>query len=145
MAICDRTYSLSADSLLKYLNTGQQLFPPASKEYIKLKNYYCFYLFKTGKIKEGLALNDSLIQHAVDKKNIDALGMDILATRCSGLIRNGENKEAIELCFDILQYAEPVKDTAGIIKAYNLLGWANMELEKYTDAIRWLKKAISIL
>jgi two-component system, NarL family, sensor kinase len=142
MAICDQTYSLSADSLLKYLNIGQQLFPTASKEYIRLKNYYCFYLFKNGKIKEGLELNDSLIQNTIDKKNIDELGMDILAARCSGLIRNGENKEAIEQCFDMLQYAEPVKDTPGIIKAYNLLGWANMELEQYPDAIKWLKKAL---
>jgi len=142
MAICEQTYSLSADSLLKYLNIGLQLFKPASKEYIRLKNYYCFYLFKSGKIKEGLELNDSLIQNTIDKKNIDDLGMDILAARCSGLIRNGENKEAIAQCFEMLQFAEPVKDTAGIIKAYNLLGWSNMELEQYNDAIKWLKKAM---
>lgn len=142
MSICDMTYSLSADSLLKYIHIGQQLFAPDSKEYIKLKNYYSVYLLKSGKIQEGLLLNDSLIQNTVNKKNMDELGMDILATRCSGLIRNGENKEAIEQCFNMLQYAEPVKDTAGVIKAYNLLGWANMELEQYNDAIKWLKKAM---
>ena len=142
MSICELTYSLSADSLLKYVNIGQQLFSPASKEYIRLKNYYAVYLYKSGKIKEGLSLSDSLVQNTINKKNIDAVGMEILATRCSGLIRNGENKEAIEQSFEMLQYAEPVKDSLGIINAYNLLGWANMELEQYADAIKWLRKAM---
>ena len=142
LSICERTYSLSADSLLKYINIGQQLFSPASNEHIRLRNYYSVYLFKSGKIKEGLSLGDSLIEIFVNKKQIDNLAMDIMATRCGGLIRNGQNKEAIQECFDILQHAEPVKDSSSIIKAYNLLGWSNMELEQYTDAIKWLKKAM---
>jgi signal transduction histidine kinase len=140
--ICEQSYSLSADSLLKFVKLGQQIFSPGSREYARVMNYYSVYLLKSGKIKEGLAVCDSLVQYAIDIKNIDMAGMEILATRSSGLIRNGQNKEAIEQCFNILQHAEPRKDTISIIKAYNLLGWANMELEQYTDAIKWLKNAM---
>jgi len=140
--ICEQSYSLSADSMLKYVNTGLLLFSPGSKEYIRMKNFYSIYLFKCGRIKEGQELNDSLVKFAIDKKNIDNVGLEILSTRCSGLIRNGQNKEAIAQCFDLLQYAEPRKDSANMIKAYNLLGWANMELEQNADAIKWLTKAL---
>ncbi len=140
--ICEQSYSLSADSLLKYVNTGLLIFPPGSKEYTRMKNYFSVYLFKSGMIKEGQLINDSLVKFSIDKKNIDNLGMDILSTRCSGLIRNGQNKEAIKQCFDMLQYAEPRKDSISIIKAYNLLGWANMELDQNAEAIKWLSKAM---
>ncbi len=143
MGICERTYSLSADSLFKYISLGFKFFPPGSRDHVRMKNFYCVYLFKLGKIQEGLTSCDSLIQNSVDIKNIDRVGMDILATRCSGLIRNGQNKAAIEQAFAMLQYAEPIKDTLGIMTAYNLIGWSNMELEQYRDATRWFNVALS--
>ena len=140
--ICQRSYSLSTDSLFKYVSIAQQLFPPGSSEHARARNYYCIYLFRLGKIQEGLALSDSLVQNFVNKNNADKVSMEIMVSRCGGLIRNGQNKEAIEQAFSILQYAEPVKDSTGMISAYNMMGWANMELDQYTDAIKWLKKSI---
>jgi len=143
LAICQRSYSLSADSLLKYIEIGQPLCATHSRDFVRMRNYYCIYLSKLGKLQEGLALSDSLVQNAIDAKNIDRAGMDILSTRCAGLIRNGQNKEAIEQCFNILEYAEPLKDTIGLIGAYNLMGWANMELDQYRDAVKWFRKSLS--
>ena len=139
--ICDQSYSLSTDSLLRYIKIGQQLIPKESRDYTRLINFYCIALIKSGKIKEGLALGDSLIQHAVPIKNIDHIGIDILSVHGGALIRNGQNTEAIQEAFNLLSYAEGVKDTLGILKAYTLLGWANMEIDQYPTAIKWLNKA----
>ncbi|MEO8770887.1 MAG: histidine kinase, partial [Ferruginibacter sp.] len=141
LSICDQFTSLSADSLQRYVEIGQQLFSKESKGYLQMLNYLSISLYKAGKITEGLALGDSLIQHAVDTKNIDSVGLEIMSIHCGGLVRNGQSKEAIQQAFNMLQYAEPVKDSLGIVKAYTLLGWANMELEQYPTAIKWLNKA----
>ena len=139
--ICEQSYSLSTDSLLRYIKIGQQIIPRESKDYTRLTNFYCIAIIKAGKIREGLAIGDSLIQHVVSEKEMDNTGMEILSTHCGALIRNGQNTEAIQEAFNMLSYAEPRKDTLGILKAYTLLGWANMELEQYPTAIKWLNKA----
>ncbi len=141
--ICEQTYSLSADSLLRYILLGQQLFPKNSREYTRLQNYYSVSLYKSGKIKEGLSIGDSLRQNAVSDKSIDVVSLEILSTYCSGLIRNGQSKEAIQEAFQLLEYSESLKDTFNILKAYTLLGWANMELGQYPAAIKWLNKGCS--
>jgi signal transduction histidine kinase len=143
MAICQQSFSLSADSLLKYVNIGLKIYPKTSREYVHIRNYRCVALFKGGKINEGLALSDTLVQKDLALSTPDDISMEIFGTRCSGLIRNGQNKEAIDQAFKMLQYAEAAKDTLTTIRAYNLLGWANMELEQYREAIKWLNKAVS--
>ncbi len=145
MDICEQFNSLSADSLHRYVNIGLQLFSPRSREYTQLLSYSCMALYKAGKIKEGLAIGDSLLQFELHKKTPDYIAMEVISTYCAGLIRNGQSKEAIQHAFTMLQFAEPAKDSLGILKAYILLGWANMELEQYPVAIKWLNKATTYL
>src|SRR4029079_6408947 len=108
-------------------------------------NFYCIYLYKVGQISEGMRLNDSLIQ-SFSSKNIPGnfTRMEIMGTQVNGLIRNGENKAAIELSFNVLKEAEKARDSEFITRSYILLGWANMEIEKYHEAIKWLAKGIRL-
>ena len=138
MKICEQHFSLSTDSLLKYINLGKTLVENNSTEYYKLENFYCIYLFKSGRSKESIALNDTLMIRTASIKNADQLRIDIITNRCSGLIRDNKNKEAIQQSFILLQAGEKLKDTLTIIKAHILLGWANMEIEHYEEAVRWL-------
>ena len=46
--------------------------------------------------------------------------------------------------FDLLQQAEKNRDTLNEMVAENGIGWANMELENYREAITWFQKAIAI-
>ena len=140
--MCEQYYSLSPDSLLRYIIIGKRCAEPGSPEYTEFQNYYCTYLFKIGKISQGMALSDSLISLAKFNSAPDRVGMDIIAIRCSGFIRNGENKEAIRQSFMLLQAAEKLKDTLVVTKAYTLLGWANMELDQNNEAIKWMVKGV---
>ncbi len=60
--------------------------------------------------------------------------------KCKALIRSGQSKEAISILFDMLEKAEIINDTTSVIAAFSVLGWANMELGKAEEAIKWLEK-----
>ncbi|MFT3909297.1 MAG: histidine kinase [Ferruginibacter sp.] len=141
LSICEEFNSLSADSLLRYVSIGRQLFPVDSKEYLKLLNYQCMSFYKAGKISEGLSLGDSLLQHAFARKDLHDIKMEIIGTYSGGLIRNGQVKESIQHAFEMLEESEPMKDSVNIVRAYIYLGWSNMELGQFPTAIKWLNKA----
>lgn len=143
MDICSQFYSLSTDSLLHYVEAGKKLSPVSSREYTHFVNYYCMALIKSGRVIEGLAIGDSLIKHAISEENHDSVDLEILGIHTGGLIRNGQNKEAIQEAFNMLSIAEKIKDTINILRAYTNLGWANMEIEQYNVAIKWLNTGAS--
>ena len=140
--MCEQYQSLSSDSLLRYIKIGKEYSQPGSDDYRQFQNYYSAYLFKIGKLAQGLSLSDSLVDLSEFKTDPGAVSMSIIAIRCGGLIRNGQNKDAIEQSFLLLQAAEKLKDTLNVLKAYTLLGWANMELDQNYDAIKWLNAGI---
>lgn len=139
----DQQHSLGADSLYKYLKWGQSVSKINSPEYLKFKSFYCIYLFKNGKAKESLTYADSLLIALPSTENYRQLKLDIFAIRCTALIRNNQLKEAIDEILKLLHLAEQNKDDATVLKSYTLMGWANMELEKYPEAITWLRKGLS--
>lgn len=144
VSMCEEHYSLSSDSLLKYISWGEKYIEPGSADYFRIKNFRCRYLFKEGKLHEGLDLSDSLIQSISNKSNNESIYYDVAITRANGLIRNGDSKQAIELSFDLLTRAEKKNDTLQVLKSCILLGWANMELNQFTEAIKWLSKGINL-
>ncbi len=139
----DQQHSLGADSLYKYLKWGQSVSAINSPEYLKFKSLYCIYLFKTGKAKESQAFADSLLIVLPNAENYRQVKLDILALKSTALIRNNQLKEAIDEILKLLHLAEQQKDYATVVKSYTLMGWANMELEKYPEAITWLRKGLS--
>lgn len=143
LSMCDQFYSLSSDSLTRYINLGKQYFSPGSDEYLKIMNFYSFLLFKSGKYHEGIEFSDSILKLYKIRNRVDPVAMELMSTYGGGLIRNGDNKESIEHTFNVLEKAEKANDTLTVIKSYVLLGWANMELNQYTESIRWLQKGLN--
>ncbi len=136
--LCAEFNSLPSDSLLHYIHLADQLCKEGSDESIKVKIYYCIYLQKKSRSEDAIHILDSLSIKISSLKNNEKLRMEIIIAQCGALIRNNENKEAIENAFNLLQLAELQKDTLNAVKAYTFLGWANMELGKYYEAIRFL-------
>jgi signal transduction histidine kinase len=142
LKICENYNSLSADSLLKYINACNK-WPQGSLEFFKVSNFYCNYLFKAGKLEEAITLTDSLINIVSKEKEFDQVRLEIMSNHCMALIRNNQTKKAIEECFYLLQKAETLNDTLTVVRTFSLLGWANMELEQYHEATRWLNKGFN--
>lgn len=140
LELCSQFYSMPADSLFKYIAIGEKLVKPNSTDYFKLKIYNIIYLNKKGKFDQSLALCDSLLAMTGKVEITDSLRLCFLSSRCGIYIRNNRQSEAITNAFTLLQQAEQQKDTIAVLKAYILLGFANMELEKYAEAVKWLNK-----
>jgi two-component system NarL family sensor kinase len=142
MQMCEQYSSLQADSLLKYVTLGKSLFPVNSPDYFRISNFYCIYLFKTGELKQAIALADSVQLKIMSLKKPGKALFQIMTYRCSALIRNNQNREGLQETFKLLEAAENAGDTTYVVRAYVLLGWANMELEKYMEAKNWLNKGL---
>ncbi|MBL0031397.1 MAG: hypothetical protein IPP27_04180 [Bacteroidetes bacterium] len=141
--ICEQHNSFSPDTLLYYYSIAKNTFPQTQLQSYQLENFYLIYMIKVGEGEKAVELSDSLLknyQATFPKKYY----MEILNNKIAGLIRKNESKAAIENSFVLLNIAEKEKDTLFILKSYTLLGWANMEIEKYTDATKWLNKGISL-
>jgi len=137
--ICEQQYSLPPAVFLDYIKMAEAIVNPGTPEYFRVKNFYSTYLSKTDRVKEALALSDSLLQALPAEKSFKESHDYIATSRSNLLIRNNQPKDAIELSLKLLQAAEMAHDTIWVTRNCSVLGWANMELGQYPDAIRWLR------
>ena len=142
LAICERNYSLSTDTQLRYLRIGDQILKGKSDRefFFRLKTLYVNYLGRIGRFDEAIILADSLFDSWGKPKG--PITNQIQVQKCRSLIRSNKSGEAIEISFRLLEEAEKEKDTNMVIQSYVLLGWANMEIEKFDEAIKWLEKGV---
>ena len=142
LKLCEQYYSLSADSLKLYVDSGLVLSKIHSSIYFRFKNFYSFYYLKLGKAPEANKYLDSIIAEA-SKHHVDDLVMNEMQFhKTTALIRDNQIKEAIQTGLKFLSMAEKTSDTLSVLRAYGLLGWANMELESELEAIKWLDKGL---
>jgi signal transduction histidine kinase len=140
--LCENYYSLSADSLNKYIEAGLRQSEANSNDHFRFKNFYSFCFLKQGKAEEANRYSDSLMKRAITLAVDPSIQLEMLHYKTAILIRNNKYKEAIQSALKLLAEAEKVKDTALNLRACSLLGWANMELENEKEAIKWLNKGI---
>lgn len=143
IAICEQHNSFSADTLFHFYTLAKNINPKSPQQSYQLEGFYSIYLIKIGEGEKAVKLCDSLLNN-FQEYFPKSIYMEILNNKIAGLIRRNENKTAIENCFELLKTAEKEKDTLFILKSYTLLGWANMEIEKYSEATIWLNKGISL-
>ena len=141
--ICARNYSLSDSNLYKYIQLGEQLCVDEIPEYFMIQTIKCIYLSRTGRFEDAIYLLDSLLKKIPLSKNYTDARLRLINAKTTSLIRRGQSKEAIENCFALLQEAEKVKDTVRVLSSYAIMGWANMEIGNYNDAIKWINKGIN--
>lgn len=140
--LCQRHYSLSPDSLLKFISIGRKLVKPGTAESILLDNYYCTWLLRTGKQEEAVTLSENLLKQFSDMHDVSPLKLEVRANYCRSLIRNSRYREAMEQGLQLLRAAEQVHDTNSILNAYNSIGWTKMELGQYDESISWMRRAV---
>jgi signal transduction histidine kinase/ribosomal protein S16 len=144
LALCENNFSLSADSLEKYVQQGLQIADKNSEAAIRFTNFYSFYYFKIGKPAKASLYLDSLLKRTATIPLSPSTLLEIHFHKTISLIRNNEYKEAINAALRMLALAEKNKDTLAVMRSYSLLGWANMELDNETEAIHWLNKGITV-
>jgi signal transduction histidine kinase len=139
IAICSHNQSMPADSLLKYIRAAEKINTSQGVEFSrKIEVFRINYLIKAGRFRQAVNVSDSLLKNREFKDS--RIIYAVQTEKCRALIRDNQSLQAIEVLFNMLKQAENTRDTGTVIQAYVLLGWANMELEKYAEAIKWLDK-----
>ncbi len=139
LKICTQNHSFPPDSFQKYIQMGLTISSSNTLEYLKFLRFKTSYLNKSGQNEAAIQLSDSILSIPAAMQNF-VLSQRVRIEKCKALIRIGKSKEAIAIMFDMLEKAEAVNDTTIVLAAFSMLGWANMELGKYEEAIKWLEK-----
>ena len=139
LKICAQNHSLPLDSFQKYIQMGLGISSANSLEYLKFQRFEALYLNKSGQNEAAVELSDSILNSPAAMQNMQVFHR-IQMEKCKAFIRIGKSKEAIAIVFDMLEKAETMNDTTSALAAFSVLGWANMELGKEEEAIRWLEK-----
>jgi len=139
LKICSQNHSFPPDSFQKYIQMGLKISSANSLEYLKFLRFKVSYLNKSGQNEAAIQLSDSILNSPVAMQDFVLL-QRVRIEKGKALIRIGQSKEAIAIVFDMLEKAEAANDTTIVLAAFSMLGWANMELGKYEEAIKWLEK-----
>jgi two-component system, NarL family, sensor kinase len=145
ITLCKERNSFPGDSLLKYVAIADSL----NKSLNDHRAYHEINYFKAGYVQLSGNLDSAIKKCA---KNIEELKAgnefgDLLRRNSTYmaalLIRNDRVKDAISLSYEVLKEAEKGNDSAALIASQNCIGWANMEISNFTEAVIWLKKAVN--
>lgn len=141
--LCMERNSMPADSLWKYIATADSINKIVNDERSGYDiNYFkACYVQITGNIDSAAVICALAIEELKENKKFSDLKRKHQTYLGALLIRNDKIKEAIALFLDVLKESEHTNDTTSIISSLNGIGWANMELSNYNDAVIWLKKA----
>ncbi len=143
LGLCKEKNSFPGDSLLKYIVLADSM----NKEIKDLRAAYEIDYYKTcyaqvtGNIDSAIVRCDHALAELKNQKNLGDLYRKYITFNGVLLIRSDKVKEAIALFYDALKDAEINKDTFNILASQNGIGWANMEISNFNEAILWFRKA----
>lgn len=144
-ALCSQSSSLHPDTLIRYTVKAEQLANISKNvnDIATVEYYKAWYLNKRGFTDSALSIITKNIANLKESENQSVL-TKFQIFKSNILIRNNQQKEAIENCLQVLHKAESANDLASQLKSKTIIGWAYMELAQNNDALKWLQEAIEI-
>lgn len=136
--------SINADSILPYILLGEAI---AAKTKIKFDvdrisaakaNYYV----RKNLIDSALNIVDPLISRYKNDKAHQPYYLTLLFFKAKVFDRGNRYTQALTQLYLVVETAEIQKDTLTLIQAKTGIGWVQMEMEQYNEALQWLYKAL---
>lgn len=145
LSLCKERNSIPVDSFLTYINIADSLNETLQDErsHHEINYYKAVYVQVIGNLDSAIVMSDKNIAELKNNNILGDIRRKNTTTKVALLIRNDKTKDAIQLAFEVLKEAEKERDTTAIVAAQNCIGWANMEINNYPEAIVWIKKAIA--
>lgn len=146
-SFCELNRSYAVDTFYVYASKTQQLAGKLNdKERLAYADYYlALYYYTVSKLDSTIIMINVLKQQYIpnqEKRVLLRNNVDIL--QASLLMKQNKLKDALKLYYTVLENAIKTKDSTAYIKALNGIGWGNMELARYDEAINWFNKVINI-
>jgi signal transduction histidine kinase len=136
--------ALNADTLLPYLFEAEKIVAETKNELDADMVSYCWTSYYVRRNHTDSAMQ--IINKLVDKYRNDKLHTDrylnFLFFKSKIYDRSNQYSKAISQLVEVIQVAESQNDTVVQIQAKTGIGWVQMEMEQYKEALQWLYKAL---
>lgn len=145
LQLCDNYKNYPIDSFRRFIHQAQTIAYDLKDVTAQAEaNYYLgVYYYRTNKM-DSLSIAIFLKRDLVfPKKNLNlALANQIALLEASSFVKQDKLKEALAIYFDVLARATIQQDSIAYLTALNGVGWVNLELGKFDEAINWLMKGL---
>ena len=138
--------SLNADTLLPYVIMAEAIAIKTKDKFEadKAKFIRVGYYARKDLIDSALHLTDVLIHDYKNDAAHQSFYLKGLFARAKILDRGNRYTQSLTQLYDVVQKAEMLKDTLIQIQAQTGIGWVQMEMEQYREALHWLYKAKNV-
>ncbi len=144
LLFCEEYRTFSYDSLKKYASLCMELSEKLHNDAGLAKSYYylSLYYYKISNSDSSTHYLNLLDKPAHNTAEAGTLALEADCLSAGLLVKSGKHKAASSYYFKILSRSQQNKDTVGIIRSLNGLGWTRLEMEQYEEAKKWFLKAI---
>lgn len=135
---------MSADSLLPYIEMAEQIARKTGQKRDEDLSAYCragFYI-RNNRTDSALVITNRLIEDYKFQKNQQPFYLKLIFFKAKILDRSNQYSKALSQLIEVIQTAETLQDTLIQIQAKTGIGWVQMEMEQYKEALQWLHKAL---
>jgi len=136
--------SLNADTLLPYVIMAENIAAKTKDKFDKDRaaGVRAAYYVRKNYIDSALNIVNALIADYKDDKNHQAFYLNYLFFRSKILDRGNRYTQSLKQLYEVVEAAALQKDTLILIQAKTGIGWVQMEMEQYQEALQWLYKAL---
>ena len=144
LVLCDQGYNLHADTLMHYAMQAEALAKKTgnTRQKVETQYYQCFALMNKGLIDSSLNLADQCLEILESKFNDPVLLGNIYNQKGRCYMRKNQYKEAIEMGYKVIDYGEKGKDILLQMQGKTLIGWANLEMDRTAESLKWHLSAL---
>jgi signal transduction histidine kinase len=137
--------NINSDTLLPYVELAEAISAKTKEPMDAAKAGYirAGYYVRKNYIDSALHIIDRLIPSFKNDKNKQSFYLSLLFFRSKILDRGNRYTQSLSQLYEVVETAELLKDTLIQIQAKTGIGWVQMEMEQYKEALQWLYKALN--
>ena len=144
-SFCDQGYSLHPDTLMAYAQQAKLLAEQTNDldSEVKAMYYESFALTNKGLIDSSLNVANKCLDILSGKIDDPSLKANVENQKGRCYMRMNKYKEAIDMGYHVIDGAENTRDTLLQMKGKTLIGWAYLEMNQFTEALKWHLRALN--
>jgi signal transduction histidine kinase len=137
--------SVNPDTLLPYVQKAEMITAKEQNSFdiSRAAVIRVYYYIKKNYVDSALAIINNLIPVYKNDKNRQPYYLGLLFFKSKILDRGNRYTQSLTQLYEVLEMAEMQKDTLVQIQAKTGIGWVQMEMEQYNEALHWLYKALN--
>ena len=134
---------INADSLFPYIVMAETIAAETKNKSDADKASYCRagYYVRKNISDSALVIVDELINSCKSDKNQQHFYLTLIFFKAKILDRANQYSRALTQLVEVIGVAEALKDTLIQIQAKTGIGWVQMEMEQYREALQWFYRA----